>query len=1377
MEMKLRPTLGALLLIGIILLTLLSAGGSLSAVSLSATPTTTPSSEDEKLSIEAIPLLELLAVPPGPVSQDPYIRLAIGEFDPLAGPIPIPLPSKLKLDSYPADEEGYYILQFKSPIMQAWKDALTDAGARIFDYIPDFAFIVKMSAATKATVESMEPIRWVGIYQPGYRIDPQLMKAYILTEEFEPATLVIVVFKGEDLAGISKQLEELGGAILDVTESTWKGKIKVQIDSSKIGDVANITGVKWIEPEPVWELDNNKAADIMGVRSIWNTHGLYGVGQIVAVADSGLDQGSTSPASLHDDFEDGHGGSRVITIYDRVGDGANDVNSGHGTHVAGSVLGNGSRSGSNPVNHIYPNTSFAGMAPEASLVFQAIENNSTGALSGIPTDLNVLFNQARTAGARIHSNSWGASAAGMYTSNSEDVDEFVWDHRDAVILFAAGNAGVDSNANGVVDLVSIGSPGTAKNGITVGATESVRPPWESGGSIGLDITWGPPRFPATPISGDHVSNNPAGMAAFSSRGPCLDGRFKPDLVAPGTNILSTRSSVAKTNGLWKDFNTYYAWSGGTSMSTPLVAGATALVREFYTDQGLTPSAALIRATLINGARDITPGQYGTGAYREIPPPPPPNNVEGWGRVNVENSIFPAAPKRIYYFDEISGLSTGGSRTYNYTVNSSAVPLRVSLVWSDYPGSAVAAGGLVNDLDLTVTDPSGTIHYPNHASQRGVTKVLSYDDGIDDGGYYWGAGKGLAVRFTPTSYPVKLDKALFALVARSGYGYPRSFTANVWDDDGPGGSPGTKLSSVSSTIRTAGWYVVDFSDKNITITSGAFYIEVRFSDAYLVLLYDDDPPIDGRSWDFNGTSWSPWTQEDYMIRAVVTSPDYSTPADRVNNVEGVDIDTPATGNYTIRVAGYNVPQGPQPYALVISGDITETMLPTPTPTSTPTPTLTNTPTPTRTSTTTPTPTHTVTPTPTATATPTHTVTPTPTATATPTYKYKIYLPVLLKNWPSTPTPTPTVTNTPTVTSTPTKTGTPTPTATATSTATYTPTPTPTNTPTATPTETPTPTSTATPTPTPVDWTRLSTGVANALESVYFVDPQTGWVAGSNGIILHTTDGGLSWQRQNSGITEELRDIFFLDRSRGWIVGYNKQLILRTTDGGNIWQTQASPADTFLEAIHFADENHGWIAGCHFTVSGSPPFYTFTAHGYVLRSTNGGDSWSLASQIYNRCPLDLRFVDANRGWLATHYTGSFPYPNYPRVYMTTDGGNSWTNQAIPVSNGTLEAVTFVDANTGWIVGSSGLVLHTSNGGALWSQQASGVTGSLNAVQFVSPTVGWIASSGPILHTTDGGQTWAAQTAEPGCTGLLDLHFVDIDHGWAAGYNGVVCKYHRQ
>jgi hypothetical protein len=141
-------------------------------------------------------------------------------------------------------------------------------------------------------------------------------------------------------------------------------------------------------------------------------------------------------------------------------------------------------------------------------------------------------------------------------------------------------------------------------------------------------------------------------------------------------------------------------------------------------EGITPSAALIKATLLNGAFDMSPGQYGTGATQEIPDPPRPNKVEGWGRVDLETSLFPTAPKTLRYADINASLNTGESRIYNFDVTDLSVPLKATLVWSDYPGSTVAGGGLVNDLDLILINrhifmdrrqQSGGSIYPNSLS--------------------------------------------------------------------------------------------------------------------------------------------------------------------------------------------------------------------------------------------------------------------------------------------------------------------------------------------------------------------------------------------------------------------------------------------------------------------------------------------------------------------------------------------------------------------------------------------------------------------------------------------------------------------------------------
>jgi len=139
------------------------------------------------------------------------------------------------------------------------------------------------------------------------------------------------------------------------------------------------------------------------------------------------------------------------------------------------------------------------------------------------------------------------------------------------------------------------------------------------------------------------------------------------------------------------------------MSTPLTAGAAALVREYYVIDGLAvPSAALIKATLLNGAYDLNPGQYAL-AYQEISARP--NNVQGWGRLDLEKSLYPELPRKWVYYDQTAGQTTSGTtHTYNFQADSGEV-LLVTLAWTDYPGSAAANGGLVNDLDLQLYDPS------------------------------------------------------------------------------------------------------------------------------------------------------------------------------------------------------------------------------------------------------------------------------------------------------------------------------------------------------------------------------------------------------------------------------------------------------------------------------------------------------------------------------------------------------------------------------------------------------------------------------------------------------------------------------------------------
>ncbi len=119
---------------------------------------------------------------------------------------------------------------------------------------------------------------------------------------------------------------------------------------------------------------------------------------------------------------------------------------------------------------------------------------------------------------------------------------------------------------------------------------------------------------------------------------------------------------------WSEYNADYIIEGGTSMATPLTAGAAALVREWLVriKKVANPSAALMKSVLINGAADMSPGQYGSGPAQEIPSQRP-NNVSGWGRVDPRR-LDPAAPRKIWFTDNTSGLSTGQAATYRVTVS-------------------------------------------------------------------------------------------------------------------------------------------------------------------------------------------------------------------------------------------------------------------------------------------------------------------------------------------------------------------------------------------------------------------------------------------------------------------------------------------------------------------------------------------------------------------------------------------------------------------------------------------------------------------------------------------------------------------------------------
>ena len=657
--------------------------------------------------------------PADPSKQTINLYLATGSFDPLQS-LPA-ISSQLAYTTEEAAAAGVYIVQFNGPVQETWKQALQQAGVILGDYLPDYAFIVSMTPEVKAQVEALSFVRWTGVYEPAYRLSPSV-------DGSERRSYRILTAPWADQAGLQATLSSI-----DSRSRSFEGGFTAVLDAEQINQMARQPGVVWIEPITLQKLYNDVGGGtIMNGTTAWS-NGYTGSGVSIAVTDTGLDTGN--PSSIHQDFSGrvanlaswpvqyaNYGGGCEISN-DGDDDGASDTQSGHGSHVTGSFAGNGARSSGQ----------FKGLAYEATINFQAVEQYTTWTnpspwscpngyyLTGIPDDVRQLLTEVYGWGARVQNNSWGGGDHGVYDTQSSNFDDFVFNHQDMTVVVAAGNDGTDADANGYVDENSVSSPGTSKNLIVIGASDNER---NSGGIS--NYTWGQAwssDYPANPTKDDYTSDSRQEMAAFSSRGPMEDGRIKPDVVAPGTNILSVRSSLASEDG-WGPYNDYYMYMGGTSMASPLSAGAAALVRDYYiTTEGVSnPSAALIKATLINTAVDIT----GYGNASQEAGKPIPNNHEGWGLIDVGAATTTGRQ----FIEETAGIGTGTTRTYSYDVTS-GTPFKVSLVWSDYAGSPSAGKALVNDLNLRLTAPDGTTKYWGNVFSGGWSQTGGSADTVNN----------------------------------------------------------------------------------------------------------------------------------------------------------------------------------------------------------------------------------------------------------------------------------------------------------------------------------------------------------------------------------------------------------------------------------------------------------------------------------------------------------------------------------------------------------------------------------------------------------------------------------------------------------------------
>jgi serine protease AprX len=640
-------------------------------------------------------------------------------FDPVAQSKAL---EEASLSSVDASKSNYVLIQTRGRLSDDQKAQLAALGVVIHEYVDKNTYLCGYKPADLGPIRALPFVVWADVYLQDLKIAPSLRRVPLSkaplssllaapspTHDIRQVDVLLHDDVNPEAAQLKKQIAAAARLSLDDLE-VGRDKVRVSVQERYLNDLAALDQVRSIEEVPRRKLFNNVARTILHAQVVVNGTTYEGKGQVIAVADTGFDKGSTT--NVHPAFT-----GRVAKLY-ALGrtnpPKANDPH-GHGTHVAGSVLGRG--------NSPAMGGAIYGAAPKATLVLQSLIDPYNG-LGGIPADLHDLFEPPYTNNkARVHTNSWGSTVpAQPYDASAKEIDDMVWNHQDLVICFSAGNDGTDANGDGVVDKKQIGSQSAAKNCITVGASESLRP------NVHAEFTtYGaldPVDFPTDPLNSDPMANNSAGMAAYSSRGPTQEGRFKPDVVAPGTSILSTRSRDAGTAPV--TFGTSsdpaFWFDSGTSMATPLTAGCVAVLREVLQKNGVpNPGAALLKALLINGADELV------GQYTPSEAGPSFNYNSGWGLVDLAGSVIIPGPNPNSGFGEGGPLKQGESNTVGVHVpqrkdrsagrkeagiTGLSPSLKVTLVWTDPPGAA-----LQNDLDLIVRAPNGQERHGNKGTSN------------------------------------------------------------------------------------------------------------------------------------------------------------------------------------------------------------------------------------------------------------------------------------------------------------------------------------------------------------------------------------------------------------------------------------------------------------------------------------------------------------------------------------------------------------------------------------------------------------------------------------------------------------------------------------
>ncbi|MCL4786145.1 MAG: S8 family serine peptidase [Verrucomicrobia bacterium] len=438
-------------------------------------------------------------------------------------------------------EPGSYLVQARGPVDEAFRAALARVGASIVSYIPNNAFLVRISEAGAEAMRAHPRAAAVLAWEPYYKLKGPLLGLGVRNEPLPEGALLNLVVFADAQEATRAALEQLAMPLLAESPSPFGPVWTVRPEATGWTELARLPGVQLVE----WQRERVSANDLSRVRlgvaadtvSLTNYLGLTGSNVLVNVNDTGV-------SANHPDLTGRVFGDFPVSLVD---------SNGHGTHVAGIIAGNGASSTS-PVNvgaaasGSVTNADFRGKAPAARIFSMA-----TGLGGPLPTDAYLQEQAART-NAFISNNSWhygndntyGIGAA-SYDAATRDALPGVPGSQPLLFVFPAGNGARGNNSGLSGDPETVLSPGTAKNVITVGALEQPRDitneVWKctpcATCTNGISCTTNTPWRALTSSATEVAAYSGRGNVGMGIEGDF--GRFKPDVVAPGTFVVSTRS--------------------------------------------------------------------------------------------------------------------------------------------------------------------------------------------------------------------------------------------------------------------------------------------------------------------------------------------------------------------------------------------------------------------------------------------------------------------------------------------------------------------------------------------------------------------------------------------------------------------------------------------------------------------------------------------------------------------------------------------------------------------------------------------------------------------------------------------------------------------